>query len=79
MIDERAILGKLVRMFRPYDGDRFLDYPGSDTITGPSDRAMIGIDTYFPKEWLIEDYGFTDEEASWLISAVIQMNHGKTR
>lgn len=67
---QEAVFRKLIAMFRPYDGSRFLDFDGATTIHGPNDRAMIGFDTHFPKEWLIEDHGFTAEEADWLIAAV---------
>jgi hypothetical protein len=65
-----AVLEKLVGMFRPYSGDEFLDHPGSEIICGPNDRALVGFDTNFPKEWLMTDFDFTEEEADWLIRAV---------
>lgn len=70
MIDKEVILRKIVGMFRPYSGEKFLDYSGTEVVYGPNDRAMIGFDTHFPKDWLIEDFGFTDEEADWFIEQV---------
>ena len=67
---EEQVLNKIVGMFRPCVSEQFLDYDGREVICGPNDRAMIGFDTYFPKEWLVEDYGFTPDEADWLISRV---------
>ncbi|MET4197306.1 hypothetical protein ABIA95_000152 [Bradyrhizobium sp. LA8.1] len=73
MIDRDAVLEKMIKMFTPYSKDRFLDYDGEKTICGPNDRAMMGFDTNFPKEWLIEDFDFSDEEADWLISKVREL------
>jgi hypothetical protein len=67
---QRAVLGKLVGMFSPYPGKVFLDHPGSETICGPNDRAVTGFDTNFPKQWLMDDFDFTEEEADWLIREV---------
>jgi hypothetical protein len=69
-MDRDSVLQKLVAMFRPYDGDAFLEFEASDVICGPNDRALFGTDTNFPKAWLVEDFDFTDEEATWLIDAV---------
>ncbi len=57
-------------MFQPCHKDKFLDFNGAEVIKGPNDRAIFGFDNYFPKQWLIEDYGFTLEEANWLIARV---------
>jgi hypothetical protein len=66
-----AVLEKLVGMFGPFEeGDKFLDYPASEVICGPNDRALIGFNQNFPKQWLMEDFDFTEEEADWLIRAV---------
>ena len=63
------LLEKIVNMFRPCDRD-FLEFKKEDVIVGPNDRAIIGWDNYFPKKWLVEDYGFTEEEASAFIDMV---------
>ena len=72
---EFSVLDKLIKMFRPYDGDKFLDHSGAETICGPNDRAMTGFDTNFPKAWLIEDYDFSPTEADWLIAEVKKRTH----
>lgn len=73
MINKDAILEKIIKMFRPYGDGNFLDYEGAQTICGPADRAVIGSDTNFPKEWLVEDFGFTAEEAVWFIAKVREL------
>lgn len=67
---ETTIFQKVLAMFRPYSGAQFLSFDGADVICGPNDRAMIGYDTHFPKQWLIEDHGFTAAEADWFVQAV---------
>lgn len=37
---------------------------------------VLDLITFFPKKWLIEDYGFTDEEATWFIDKVKQLKGG---
>ena len=66
---EESVLRKLVGMFSPSEGD-FLNHKEEEVICGPNDRSLIGFNTYFPKESLMEDYGFTAREADWLINAV---------
>jgi hypothetical protein len=68
---ERAVFEKLLGMFR--QARRFLDFPEGEVIHGPNDRALFGFETHFPKQWLVEDFGFTPEEAEWLVSRV----HGR--
>lgn len=58
-------------MFVPVD--EFLDYKNG-VICGPNDRSLVGFDTYFLKEWLMEDYDFTDEEADWFIDKVKELH-----
>jgi hypothetical protein len=70
MVDRDVMLGKLVRMFTPYPGSSFLNFRAADVIRGPNDRSMFGFDTNFPKEWLVEDFGFSTEEADWLVARV---------
>jgi len=71
MIDKEQLLNKIVGMFRSYsNGDYFLNYDSSDVICGPNDRAMFGFDTNFPIEWLVEDFGFTKEEARAFVDMV---------
>ena len=65
-----SVFEKLIGMFRPYEGDRFLDFNGAEVICGPDDRSLFGSETNFPKQWLIEDFGFTSEEADYLIARV---------
>ena len=67
---EISVLRKLVAMFSPHGPGQFLGFPGEDVINGPNDRAMFGFDNRFPKQWLIEDFDFTPEEADWLVKAV---------
>lgn len=67
---EQSVFRKLVAMFRPYHGKKFLHHDGETTICGPNDRSLFGFDTKFPREWLIEDFDFTESEADWLIGAV---------
>ena len=67
---------KIIAMFRPHDGE-FLGFKGEEVIQGPNDRAMFGFDTNFPLEWLVEDYGFTEEEARWFISEVHRLHAEK--
>ncbi len=70
MINKEQLLSKIVGMFRSYAGDSFLNYNSSDVICGPNDRALYGFDTIFPIEWLVEDFGFTKEEARTFIDMV---------
>ena len=65
-----AILDKLVGMFAPCEGEFLGEHPEGTVIHGPGDRATIGFDTHFPVPWLVEDYGFTREEAEWLVREV---------
>lgn len=74
MINKTQVLSKIIGMFRPYDGTEFLGHKGSETICGPTDRTVVGMDTNFPKQWLVEDFGFTPEEADWFIAEVGRMN-----
>jgi len=76
-MDKEKMLEKIIAMFSPYYGDKFLDFDGKETIVGPNDRAMCGFDNNFPKQWLVEDYDFTDEEADWFISEVNRLNPNK--
>lgn len=73
-IDKDAVLMKLLSMFRPYSGREFLDHDGKDVICGPNDRSMFGLDTNFPKEWLVHDHGFTQEEADWFVREVQRLH-----
>jgi hypothetical protein len=66
---QSSVLAKLVGMFRPASDD-FLGYPASEVIHGPDDRALVGFPTNFPKAWLMEDFGFTEQESDWLIQEV---------
>lgn len=66
---EQKVLEKLIGMFRACDRS-FLNFPANEVIRGPNDRSLVGFDNYFPKQWLVEDYDFTEEEAVWLISKV---------
>lgn len=70
IIDKLKLLDKIVLMFEPYNRERFMQYEGSETIHGPSDRAVIGVETHFPIDWLIDDFGFTRREAEWLVLQV---------
>lgn len=70
MIDKELVYQKIIAMFRPYDGGKFLDFPSEEVIIGPNDRAFFGYDNHFPIEWLVEDYGFTNEEATWFVNRV---------
>lgn len=68
---------KVIGMFRPAKSS-FLDYEAEDVIKGPNDRAMFGFDTYFPLEWLVKDFGFTEEEARCFIDEVHRRHAPKT-
>lgn len=63
-------VSKIIGMFSAPPMERFLNFDAKDVICGPNDRAIVGFDTYFPLDWLVEDYGFTKEEARWFIDAV---------
>lgn len=67
-LDQRTFQ-KVVAMFSPVEED-FLDFSKEEVVQGPNDRAMYGFDTYFPVKWLVEDYGFTDEEARHFVNMV---------
>lgn len=69
-VNESKVLKKVVAMFRPNGREKFLDFKGSEVICGPNDRGAMGFDTYFPKQWLMEDFGFTPAEADWFIDQV---------
>lgn len=71
-----SVYEKIIAMFRPADGD-FLDFKAEDVIQGPNDRAIFGFDTNFPLEWLVADYGFTEDEARWFISEVHRLHAEK--
>lgn len=72
-LNENAVI-KIIKMFRPYGDGNFLNFNGKETICSPSDRAMIGYDNNFPKQWLIEDWDFTDDEADWFIGKVNELS-----
>lgn len=74
---EKAVLKKLIGMFSPSDFSPCIGHAPSDVICGPNDRAVIGFQTYFPKKWLMEDYGFTAEEVDFLFRAVKQSEPAK--
>ena len=74
-MDKEIMLGKIIKMFQPHGEGKFLGFDGSDVICGPNDRAMIGYDTFFPKQWLVQDHGFTEEEADWFVAEVKRL-HG---
>jgi hypothetical protein len=76
-MNEKLFL-KIVGMFRPYGDKDFLSFKGEDTICGPNDRAMYGFDTNFPKEWLVTDYGFTNEEADEFVELVKKAHSKET-
>ena len=65
---------KIIKMFSPCKRG-FLDYGADEVIQGPNDRAIFGFDTYFPIEWLVADYDFTEEEARWFIAEVNRLDH----
>ena len=67
-LDQRTFQ-KVIAMFTPVESD-FLGFSKEEVIQGPNDRAIIGCDTYFPVKWLVEDYGFTDEEARHFVNMV---------
>lgn len=67
---------KIMAMFTPIERD-FLDFKAEETIQGPNDRAIFGFDTNFPLKWLVEDYGFTEEEARWFIAEVQRLHAEK--
>lgn len=64
---------KIIKMFTLAEKD-FLSFSKEDVINGPNDRSVIGFDNHFPKEWLIEDFGFTEEEADWFVEKVKELN-----
>lgn len=64
-----VLLKKIAGMFRPCGHD-FLKYKKVEVIMGPNDRAAWGYDTYFPIEWLVEDYAFTEDEAKEFVRIV---------
>lgn len=66
---ETSLVKKIIRMFRPAEHG-LGPYSASELIQGPNDRAIIGYDTFFCKEWLVEDYNFTEEEAELFIELV---------
>ena len=74
MIDEKVVCEKIIAMFKPYDGLMFLDFPGDEVIVGPNDRALFGYDNNFPIKWLMEDYDFTKDEATWFVSKVHELH-----
>ena len=79
MVNRERLLNKIVGMFRSYsNGDHFLNYDSSDVVCGPNDRSMFGFDTIFPIEWLVEDFGFTKEEARAFIDMVHLKDKGLT-
>lgn len=75
MVDKEILFSKVIGMFRPCR-DKFLSFPPEDVVCGPNDRAIFGGDTYFPIEWLIEDFDFTEEEAREFIKLVLEHDKG---
>lgn len=69
---DKSTLHKVVGMFRPATAD-FFDFSKEGVVCGPNDRAMFGFDTYFPIEWLVKDFNFTEEEAKHFVNLV----HGR--
>ena len=69
---DAKVFEKVVGMFYPSDED-FLNFSKDEVILGPTARAVIRFETYFPINWLIEDYGFTEEEARYFVQKV--QNH----
>lgn len=67
---------KIIKMFRPSPCG-LGPYEANELIQGPNDRAIIGCDTFFPKEWLIEDYNFTEEEADAFFDLVYKYGEEK--
>lgn len=65
----QSAIKKIIGMFTPAE-ENFFDFDKDSVIVGPNDRAIVGCDTYFPKKWLTEDFGFTDDEADWFIEQV---------
>ena len=64
-----SLLIKIIKMFYPSRSD-FFEHPKETVIQGPNDRALIGFDTYFPIPELVEDFGFTEEEAKTFVKLV---------
>lgn len=67
----KETIDKIIKMFTPCD---------DEIIFGPRDRGMYGIvgreEAFLPIKWLVEDYGFTREEAEWFVKKVQEL-HGK--
>ena len=66
---EESMYSKILGMFQPATSS-FLGNPKEDVIEGPKDRAMVGFDTMFTVDWLVEDFGFTEEEARLFVDKV---------
>lgn len=73
--EQQTLLKKIASMFKPVDRN-FLCFDKEEVITGPNDRAIVGWDNYFPIDWLIEDYGFTKQEARQFIDLVKELRSG---
>jgi len=73
---DENVINKIIKMFRPYNGQQFINFEGKSVICGPDDRAVIGCTTHFPKEWLIDDFDFTSEQADWFINKVNELSIG---
>lgn len=73
--DDSELLKKVVGMFRLRKG-QFLNFPEGEVICGPNDRALVGFDTHFPITWLVEDFGFTEEEAAEFVRRVRSNSNG---
>lgn len=69
----KETVDKIIRMFYPCTSE-FLDFQKEEVICGPNDRAVFGFDTNFPLQWLVEDFGFTQEEAEWFIRKVQELH-----
>lgn len=65
---EKRVLTKLIKMFTPYQNyiSPGVSLKNKDAILGPD----LGFGNMFHKRWLIEDFEFTDEEATWFIEQV---------
>ena len=63
------LLKKIVSMFRPAT-QNFLGFKAGNCIHGPNDRGTFGFENTFPTEWLVEDFGFTEEEAEQFVRLV---------
>lgn len=70
----KETIDKIIGMFTPRKG-RFLMFNEEDVICGPDDRALVGFSTNFPICWLVDDYGFTEEEAKWFVRKVHEIHH----